>query len=240
MKKFCVTRLEENGKTKVRGLERRVLIFAKKQKVLRLEVPMHDPHGVTVMHNSDDLTAQRSGSSLRVVALSDNPIKELPTLAELHHQVHRVPVLVRSLQLDDVAVAGQMVHDLHLAPHILDVITVDELPRGDRLAGKPLARPPIGGQVRDAKLATTKLTAEGVELANIGDRTAKNTAVHRAGGRRWGWLGGGEDGDGTIGGSWRRRRRRTVGRSGSGSGGRRLSGGRREAVAVAHLGRSDR
>ena len=38
------------------------------------------------------------------------------------YQVHAVPVLVGSKQRDDVFVALQVVHDLHLPPHILYIL----------------------------------------------------------------------------------------------------------------------
>ncbi len=38
------------------------------------------------------------------------------------HQVHMMPVFIGALEQGDVGVACQMVHDLHLASHILHIL----------------------------------------------------------------------------------------------------------------------
>lgn len=83
------------------------------------------------MHHRHDLAAGIGGGALGVVALGDNPVKELAAGAEFHDEIDGVAVLVGALELHDVAVAGEVVHDLDLAPDVVDVIAVHELARGD-------------------------------------------------------------------------------------------------------------
>ena len=128
---------------------------------------MHDPHGVAAVHNGDDLPAERGGGALGVVAPGDDPVEELPALAELHDEVDRVAVLVGAPELDDVAVAREVVHDLHLAAHVLDVVPMRELPRRDGLAGVAAARGLVGGEVGDPELAPAELAPEGVGHADV-------------------------------------------------------------------------
>jgi len=159
--------LEEDGEAEVRGLERGVLLVIEEQEVLGLEIPVEDAHGVAAVDDGDDLAAERGGGALGVVALGDDAVEELPALAELHDEVDRVPVLVGSPELDDVAVAREVVHDLHLPAHVLDVVSVDELPRGDGLAGEALPGLPVRDEVGDPELAPPELAAEGVGRAHV-------------------------------------------------------------------------
>jgi hypothetical protein len=163
----ALTVLEEDGETEVRGLERGVLLVIEEQEVLGLEIPMEDPHGVAAVDDGDDLAAERGGGSLGVVALGYDAVEELPALAELHNKVDRVPVLVCSPELDDVAVAREVVHDLHLPAHVLNVVAVDELPRGDGLAGEALPGLRVRDEVGDPELAPPELAAESVGRAHV-------------------------------------------------------------------------
>lgn len=85
-------------------------------------------------------------------------------------------VLVGAAELDDVAVTREVVHDLHLPLHILDVIAVDELPRGDGLAGEALARSLVRDEVGDPELSPAELAAEGVGRAHVLHRASQNAA----------------------------------------------------------------
>ena len=58
----------------------------------------------------------------RVVAALHDAVKQLAARAQLHHQVHAALVLIRALEPRDVDVACQVVHDLDLSLHILDVL----------------------------------------------------------------------------------------------------------------------
>ena len=60
-----------------------------------------------------------------VVALGDDPVEELADPIKLHDEVGRVVVLISTLELHDVAVVGEVVHDLHLLLDILQVVAVD-------------------------------------------------------------------------------------------------------------------
>lgn len=120
------------------------------------------------MHDGDDLPAERGGGPLGVVALGDDPVEELPALAELHDEVDGVAVLVHVPELDDVAVAGEVVHDLDLAADVVGVVAAEELAGRDGLAGVAAARAEVGGEDGDAELAPAELAAEGVEGADVG------------------------------------------------------------------------
>ncbi len=64
---------------------------------------------------------EKFGGSRVMPALHD-AVEKLPARADLHHQVHAALVLVRPLEPRDVGVPSQMVHDLHLPLHILNVL----------------------------------------------------------------------------------------------------------------------
>jgi hypothetical protein len=114
---------------------------------------VEDPHGVTAVHDGDDLAAERGSGALGVVSPGEDAVEELPALAELHDEVDRVAVLVGAPELDDVAVSREVVHDLHLPADVLDVVAVDELPGGDGLAGEALPRLAVRDEVGDPELA---------------------------------------------------------------------------------------
>jgi hypothetical protein len=191
------TGLEEDGESEIRGLERRVLPLVKEEEVFGLEVPMHDPHGVAAVDDGDDLPAEGGGGTLGVVPPRDDAVEELPTLAQLHDEVDGVAVLVGAPELDDAAVAREVVHDLHLPADVVDVVAVRELPRRDGLARVPAAGGLVRGQVGDAELAPAQLPAERVGRAHVLHRPAQHAAD---GGRA---RGGGGGGGGSL--VWRRR-----------------------------------
>jgi len=78
--------------------------------------------------------------------------------------VHGDGVLVGSDDGHDVGVAGQVVHDLDLAAHVLNVLLVDELPLGDGLAGEVLPRGLLDALVGGAELPLPELLAQGVQV----------------------------------------------------------------------------
>lgn len=69
------TFLEEDGESKVRSLERRILVVVQQQKVLWLEVSMNHPHGMARVDYLHDRPQQRRGRPLRVVSPRDDPVK---------------------------------------------------------------------------------------------------------------------------------------------------------------------
>jgi hypothetical protein len=223
------TFLEEDGEPKVGGLERRVLVLAEEEEVLGLEVAVDDAHGVAGVHDLDDGAEQRSGGALGVVAPGDDAVEELAAGTELHDEVHGALVLVRALELHHARLAGQVVHDLHLAPHVLHVLLGGQLPLADGLAREPVPRGLVRAQRRDAELPAPELLAHGVG----GPHVLHGPPQHGADGGR------GPGGRG-------RRGRRHRGRRGHGA--RRAGGVRRlrrrglrgqrrpRAAAVAHVG----
>ena len=149
---------------------------------------MHHAHGVAIVHHRHDLAAGISGSALRVVALGDDPVEELAAGAELHDEIDGVAVLVGALELHDVAVAGEVVHDLDLAPDIIDIVAVYELARCDRLARELLLRDLVGHQVRHAELPAAQLAPKDVNGPDILHGPAQHAAKRgrRLGLREWG------------------------------------------------------
>lgn len=116
------TLFEENRETKIGGLDRGVFRLVKEKEVLWLEVPVNDSHGVASMDNLDNGSQERGCSSLGVVSFGNDAIEELAAGAELHDKMNRVLVLVGAFELDDVGLAGEVVHDLHFSPNVLNVL----------------------------------------------------------------------------------------------------------------------
>lgn len=131
---------------------------------------------MAVVHDRDHLTEESSGGTLGVMALGDDPIEEFAAGAELHDEVNGVAVLICSFEFDDVAVAGKVVHDLHLAADVVDVIMVNELARGDGLAGERFAGPLVDGEVGDPELAAAELATKGVGGPDVLDWPAQYAA----------------------------------------------------------------
>uniref|UniRef100_A0A7C9ES81 Uncharacterized protein n=1 Tax=Opuntia streptacantha TaxID=393608 RepID=A0A7C9ES81_OPUST len=82
------TFLNKHRQTKISGLKEGILILAREQEILRLQIPMHDTHKMTHMHNINNLSQNRSSSFLTVMPLRNDPIEELPPSTQLHHQIH--------------------------------------------------------------------------------------------------------------------------------------------------------
>ncbi|URE05290.1 hypothetical protein MUK42_07639 [Musa troglodytarum] len=157
----------KNREPKVGSLERRILILVQQEEVLGLEVPVHHPHGMAGVDDLHDRPQQRRGRPLRVVAPGDDAIEQLPSRAQLHDEVHRLLVLESPLQLHDVGLPRQVVHDLDLPPDVLDVLLVGELPLRDGLAGVLLPGGLVGAKMGDAELAAPQLLPEGVSGADV-------------------------------------------------------------------------
>lgn len=113
---------EENRETKIGGLDRGIFRLVKEKEVLWLEVPVNDSHGMASMNNLDNGSQERGCCSLGVVSFGNDAIEELATGAELHNKMNRVLVLVGAFELDDVGLAGEVVHDLHFSPNVLNVL----------------------------------------------------------------------------------------------------------------------
>lgn len=76
---------------------------------------------VANLHDFDNGSGDGGGGALGVVATRHDTVEELAALAELHDEVNGIVVLVRVLQRHNVRVFGQVPHDLHLPPHVLDI-----------------------------------------------------------------------------------------------------------------------
>jgi hypothetical protein len=159
---------------------------------------VHDTEGVAGLDDADDDPGELGGLALAVVAALYDPVEELAPGAELHDDVDVELVLVGALDGDDVGVAGEVVHDLDLAAHVVDVLPGDELALGDGLAGVVDPRGELGAEEGGAELPLPELPAERVEVAEVGGGVAEHgpqvrrragpAAPHGGcggGGRRW-------------------------------------------------------
>lgn len=71
-----------------------------------------------------------------------------------------VIVLISCLEADDVGVIGQMLHDLHFTPHILDIDGRPELLFRNGFTRQDLPSLPVAAQVRNPKLPASQLLPE--------------------------------------------------------------------------------
>lgn len=119
------------------------------------------------LDNFDDGFDDGCGGALGVVAARDNAVEELATLAELHDEVNSTVVFECVLERDDVGVFGQVSHDLHLPPHILDINGGSQFLLGYRFARPLLLRLLITAQVRHAELPSAQLPAQFIAQPNV-------------------------------------------------------------------------
>lgn len=88
----------------------------------------------------------------------------------------RMLVLVSSLELHNIGLTSQMVHDLNLPSHIFNILLVHQFPFGNGLTGELFAGGFKGAEMSYAKLASTKFFSNGVEGLDILHGTAKDIA----------------------------------------------------------------
>jgi len=115
----------------------------------------------------DDGFEDGGGGALGVVAARDNSVEELAALAELHDEVNGIVVFEGVLEPDDVGVFGQVPHDLHLPPHILDINGGSQFLLRYRFARQLLLRLLVTAQVRDAELPSAQLPAQIIAQPNV-------------------------------------------------------------------------
>lgn len=126
---------------------------------------MHHPKRVASLHNTNNDPRELSGLPLTIMPPLYDPIKELPSSAELHDNMHAKLVLICALDCDDILMPGEMVHDLDLPANILNILLGDKFALGDGFAGVVHAGGDLGTEIGGAKLALAKLTAKGIEIA---------------------------------------------------------------------------
>ena len=151
-RKENLTFFNENRQPEVSCLKHSILLFTGEQEILRLEISMNDTHEMTNLNNIHNGPNDPSSSSLRVMSLSYNPIEQLTTRTQLHHQMHRLSILISTLDLDNVGLSGQVLHYLNLSLHILLVLLADQLPLQDGLAGVSVSRGDLSAPVRYPEL----------------------------------------------------------------------------------------
>lgn len=97
----------------------------------------------------------------------NNPIKQLTTLAKLHHKVHSSVILISILQANDIRVGREVAHDINLAADVLNVHRRPKLLLRYRFTSEDLAGGVISAEVGHAKLATAKFLAEMVPGGDV-------------------------------------------------------------------------
>ena len=103
----------------------------------------------------------------RVLAARDDRVEEFAAGAQLHDEVHVVPVLERARDGHNLVAPFEVVHDLHLAADVADVRRGRQLALRDRFARQLPARGAFFRQPRGAKLAFAEDAAKGVELGDV-------------------------------------------------------------------------
>nr|GMD05789.1 hypothetical protein Iba_chr06bCG9800 [Ipomoea batatas] len=129
-----ITWFVENREAKISGFESSIFIRTKEQKVLGLEISMHDTQRMASLHHPNNGLEQLSSLPFTVMPLLHNPVKELPTSTELHHYVHIQSILKNQLLL------------------------------GNGLASIERGRGFLRAEMGGPELALTQLLAYGVEL----------------------------------------------------------------------------
>ena len=140
---------------------------------------MHDSIHMTHPNNLGDGPRHLRRRALAVMSPRHDPVKELPTLTQLHHEVHVLVVLVRCPELHNVGVVGEGVHDGHLATHVFDVDGGPKLPLWDGLAGELLLRLAVRAEVRDPELAAAQFAAQYVLVGDSGPVRAHRDHVFK-------------------------------------------------------------
>ena len=149
------TWLEKHGQAKVDALERRVLILVQEQEILRFEVPVHDTKRMAYPDNIHNRPTEFCSATLCILPLLNNPVEELSSFTELHHQMYGFLVFICALKLDDIWLSHDMMQDLNLSPHILKILFVQEFGLRDCLACKSLIRSSVDAKIGLPELATT-------------------------------------------------------------------------------------
>jgi len=165
--KVMGTFFNEDRESKISSLERGVVILSREQEIFGLEIAVQDSHEVANVNNVDNGAAERSGGSLGVVTLGDDPVEELPAGAEFHYKVDRHPVLVRPLELHNVVLPRQMLHDLNLPLHVLPVRLRHQLPLENRLARVRRSGGILRAQIRYPELPSSQFPPQSVVLLYI-------------------------------------------------------------------------
>ena len=95
--------------------------------------------------------------------------------------MHVVLVLVRPVQRHHVRAPLEVVHDLHLAAHVLDVVGRRQLALRDRLAGQLPPRRALLGEARGAELALAEDPAQNIERGDVLGGLAQDAGLGLAG-----------------------------------------------------------
>ena len=164
-----LARLDEHGEAKVGRLEDAGVARRAQQEILGLQVAVHHAQLVAVVQHAQHGAEHGRSLALAVVPSLHNAVEQLAAAAVLHHQVHRARVLVRAVHGDDVLVAGQVVHDGHLAAHVFDLLLALQLVLGDYLAREQLAGGQLHALLYGSELAPAQFFSKLVQLEDVLD-----------------------------------------------------------------------
>ncbi|CEP02057.1 hypothetical protein PBRA_002322 [Plasmodiophora brassicae] len=95
------------------------------EQVLRLQVAVDDVGVVAVLHAVDDLVEEDGGGLLVDPVVLDDEVEQFAAGRVLHDQEHEALRVDDLVQVDDVRVL-QMLQDVYLAGHPLDIVDVDD------------------------------------------------------------------------------------------------------------------
>ncbi|PKU61661.1 hypothetical protein MA16_Dca028645 [Dendrobium catenatum] len=123
---------------------------------------MHDTHRMARLYNPNNYPSKLRCRLLREMSPLNNPIKQLPSNTEVHHNMHSYRVLISINNRNHIGMPGQMMHYLNLPPHIIDILLRDKLPLGDRLASELLPRSFLNAEVGRSKLPLPQLPPEAI------------------------------------------------------------------------------
>ena len=97
---------------------------------------MDNSHVVAMGDNADNYTDDRCRVILGVTSLLHDGVEELPTVADVHGKAYIALVVVDPADAHNVGVTRKVVHDLHLAAYIVDLLGAAQLTLGDHLRAR--------------------------------------------------------------------------------------------------------
>jgi hypothetical protein len=144
-------RLEERRDAEVGRAAARGAALGGEEEVLRLDVAVHHAARVAALQREHDRARRGGGGVLLEPPEAEDVVQQVAAGAELEDEVDGAAVLVGAAQLDDARHADEVLQDLHLGAHVLDVLPAVDALLADGLAGKGLRRDALGDEAGDAK-----------------------------------------------------------------------------------------
>ena len=140
---------------------------------------MHDAQFVTVLHRLDDGTNRLGRVLLTVLALLDDAIEQFTPGQQFHDDVHMLASFVRTDELDNVLVSGEMMKNSHLISHLFDILGILELALGDGFARALLPGRLFRHQERRPELTSSEFIVELKQIVHIRRLTSQHARRSR-------------------------------------------------------------